>query len=86
MGYFLAQHKAQFGGNKVVEKITVFRNDAYGLPQLLFWIADKPEEEEPKKPDDPNDTGPGAAVKRKLLKRRTNGREVVREHVFVVNF
>jgi hypothetical protein len=82
-GYFLSQHKAQLGGNKFVEKITVFCNDAYGPPHLLFWIADKPEEE-PKKPDDPKDKGLGSMIERHVLGSRKDVREVVREHVFKV--
>jgi hypothetical protein len=50
---------------------------------LLFWIADKPAEE-PKKPDDPKDKGPGGMVERRIVKSRNDGRELVREHVFKV--
>jgi hypothetical protein len=50
---------------------------------LLFWIADKPEEE-PKKPDDPKDKDPGSMIERHVLGSQKDGREVVREHVFKV--
>jgi hypothetical protein len=50
---------------------------------LLFWIADKPEEE-PKKPDDPKDKGLGSMIERHVLRSRKDVREVVREHVFKV--
>jgi hypothetical protein len=39
VGYFLAQHKHRLG-NKVVEKVTVFRPDKGQMPYLLFWIGD----------------------------------------------
>ena len=39
-GFFLAQHKRQLGGNKVIDRVTVFRSEQYGsLPNLLFWVA-----------------------------------------------
>ncbi|KAJ4376870.1 hypothetical protein N0V86_006306 [Didymella sp. IMI 355093] len=39
-GFFLAQHKQQLGGNRVIDKITVFRSEQYGsLPNLLSWVV-----------------------------------------------
>jgi hypothetical protein len=38
-GFFLAQHKQQLGGNRMVDKITVFRSEQHGaLANLLFWV------------------------------------------------
>lgn len=42
MGYFLAQHKARLGANKVVTKITIFRADAIAKPCILFEVGDVP--------------------------------------------
>lgn len=40
-GYFLAQHKRQFGSNKMIYKITVFKDSIMGeLPTLIFWVSD----------------------------------------------
>jgi hypothetical protein len=41
VGCFLAQHKHHLG-NKVVERVTVFRADRGIMPYLLFWIEDAP--------------------------------------------
>ena len=41
IGYFLAQHKRQFGGNKRVSGITVFRStEDNGFPNAIFWVAE----------------------------------------------
>jgi hypothetical protein len=41
IGYFLAQHKRQFGGNKRVSGITVYRNtEDNGFPNAIFWVAE----------------------------------------------
>ncbi|KAH7079666.1 hypothetical protein FB567DRAFT_501906 [Paraphoma chrysanthemicola] len=42
-GYFLAQHKRQLGGNKIIYTITVFRVKADDfLPNIIFWVKDGP--------------------------------------------
>ncbi|KAJ4344056.1 Mitochondrial import inner membrane translocase subunit tim8 [Ascochyta clinopodiicola] len=39
-GYFLIQHKRQLGGDKVIDKVRVFRSEKAGsLPYLLFYVA-----------------------------------------------
>ncbi|KAF2125169.1 hypothetical protein P153DRAFT_300869 [Dothidotthia symphoricarpi CBS 119687] len=77
-GYFLAQHKAQLGGNKFIERVTVFRPDRGLMPYLLFWVEDAP-------------AGPGEAVvdekmgrdgvEPRIVKRSVDGKNVEREHV-----
>ncbi|KAF1357235.1 hypothetical protein EJ07DRAFT_129930 [Lizonia empirigonia] len=39
-GYFLLQHKEQLGGNKVISKVRVFKNDAMTLPYMVFYVED----------------------------------------------
>ncbi|KAF1363730.1 hypothetical protein EJ07DRAFT_102527 [Lizonia empirigonia] len=38
VGYFLAQHKQQLGGTKFVWKVRVFRDQAGGYTNLLFYV------------------------------------------------
>jgi hypothetical protein len=73
-------------GNKYIPKITVFIGDVEDLsPTMLFWVADSPTNP-PRPPDhDPMDTGPGkrsTASEPRNLKRSTDGKSVLREHVF----
>ncbi|KAJ8106913.1 hypothetical protein OPT61_g9226 [Boeremia exigua] len=78
IGYFLAQHKTQLGGNKYVSKVQVFTNpEDDDSPYLLFWIADDPM---PSSGDAQNEQG---KVMRGLrgAKRGHNARHVTRKHV-----
>jgi hypothetical protein len=60
----------------------VFNEEVGDLPHPLFWVADKPEEEEP---EDPMDTHPHANVESRVLYRSKNGKEILREHIFRAN-
>jgi hypothetical protein len=68
------------GGNKVISKITVFNGGLGELPNLLFWVADKPEEEE--EPEHLMNTGRGADLETTVVQRKKDGKEILREHVF----
>jgi hypothetical protein len=94
VAYFLAQHKAQFGGNRFVHQITVFRKDHGTLANILFWIKWAPENPpnppSPSNPvfdpvvippEDPVDTSPGKA---RVVKRSADGKNVFRERVIRV--
>ncbi|CAN9087904.1 unnamed protein product [Alternaria alternata] len=91
VGYFLAQHKHQLGGDKYVSKMTVFEDENEGNPHatILFWIDDvpspPPELPEPGAPpgDHPMDTSPGM-VQSKVVRRRDHGRSITRKHVIWV--
>ena len=91
MGYFLAQHKHQLGGDKYVSKMTVFEDENEGNPHatILFWIDDvpspPPELPGPGAPpgDHPMDTSPGM-VQSKVVRRRDHGRSITRKHVIWV--
>jgi hypothetical protein len=78
-GYFLAQHKNQLGGNKVVSRITIFRADADDQPCLVFWVADRPET--PVEGGAIETSGAGN-VESRVVRRSADSRSVVREHVF----
>jgi hypothetical protein len=52
---------------------------------LLFWVADKPEEEEPEESVDSNDSpgkSPNGHVESRVVNRSKDGKQILREHVF----
>jgi hypothetical protein len=54
---------------------------------LLFWVADKPEEEEPEEFVDSNDSpgkSPNCHVESRVVNRSKDGEQILREHVFRV--
>ncbi|CAI9628672.1 unnamed protein product [Alternaria burnsii] len=91
VGYFLAQHKHQLGGDKYVSKMTVFEDENEGNPHatILFWIDDvpspPPELPEPGAPpgDHSMDTSLGM-VQSKVVRRRDHGMSIIRKHVIRV--
>jgi hypothetical protein len=80
VGYFLAQHKRQLGGNKVVARITVWETG--WLPSMVLWVEEEPESEEDENSDgepmmlDPSPTNIGWRV----VKRSTDSKNILREH------
>lgn len=90
VGYFLAQHKAQIGGNRCVKTIRIFRGDAMTeMPNLLFaveWAPSPPAnaptdpvEEWLPYPDD--DMGALTDIRvGNVVKRSDDGRNMVRSH------
>jgi hypothetical protein len=79
-GNFLAQHKRQLGGKKVISKITIFEGDDMGgYWHLLFWVADRPESEAL---EAPVGSETGITVERKVVERSHDDKNIVREHVF----
>lgn len=77
--YFLAQHKRQLGGNKVIDRVTVFRPDRGIMPYLLFWVEDAP--------NGPHtftvETGAWDArddLEPRMVKQSADGRNVEREY------
>ncbi|KAJ8112784.1 hypothetical protein OPT61_g4923 [Boeremia exigua] len=58
-GYFLAQHKEQLGGNKVIDKITVFRSEHWVI-NVFDWEVrwTKPQDPEAKFQSKPNSIAP----------------------------
>lgn len=79
-GYFLAQHKSQLGGNKVISKITVWVPEVGAAPTMLFWVADELEAEDPD-PDDKDGTG-GNIVPHVVVNDSSEAVDAMREHVF----
>jgi hypothetical protein len=79
-GYFLAQHKPQLGGNKVVARITVWQTS--WLPNAVLWIEDEPDEE----PDENSDgepmmiDPPPINVGWRVVKRKADSKNILREH------
>jgi hypothetical protein len=52
---------------------------------LLFWVADKPEEEEPEESVDSNDSSgksPNGHVESRVVNRSKDGKQILREYVF----
>lgn len=78
-GYFLAQHKAQLGGNKVISKITVWVPVIGDSPTLLFWVAD---ELEPEEPADVKDGSIGRIAQDIMVNSSSDGKDAIREYVF----
>ncbi|KAH6639025.1 hypothetical protein C7974DRAFT_387722 [Boeremia exigua] len=81
VGYFLAQHKTQLGGNKHVHKVTIWKDDE-GDEQMLFWVKDAP----PPPVDDPWTTSDSKGLMDtfnkadNVVKRSVDGRNIIREH------
>ncbi|KAI5372642.1 hypothetical protein J4E82_008646 [Alternaria postmessia] len=90
VGYFLAQHKAQIGGNRCVKTIRIFRGDAMTeMPNLLFAVewAPSPPANAPTDPVEEwlpyPDDGMGALTDIQVgnvVKRSDDGRNMVRSH------
>jgi hypothetical protein len=78
----LMQHKRQWGGSKVIDKVRVFASDKGGsFPYLVFFAGGSGEvagaEEEALRSG-----GGGVRVKSRVVSTRKDGRNVLREHVF----
>ncbi|KAF1849711.1 uncharacterized protein K460DRAFT_257900, partial [Cucurbitaria berberidis CBS 394.84] len=41
-GYFLMQHKRQFGGNRFISKVRIFKPDGATLPYIIFYVDPNP--------------------------------------------
>ena len=78
-GYFLAQHKTQLGGNKYVYQVTVW-SDREGDQQMMFWVKNAPLPPEEELEQDRSRT-PTPEQGGKVVKRSTDGRNVVREYI-----
>jgi hypothetical protein len=86
-GFFLAQHKPQLGGNKMIYKITVFKAvqpvTEDDFPNLIFWVKNVPpiyDDVDVVQAVNATDVS-GAFEKPKVLKRSEDGKHVLREHV-----
>jgi len=82
-GYFLMQHKKQLGENKYISKLRVFKPDVGSLPSILLYVETAP----PSKPGSrARELGPRGmtAVVSHVVKRGSNNKNLVREHVFRV--
>jgi hypothetical protein len=82
VGYFLAQHKAQIGGNRYVRSIHAFLSRAESvLPNLAFhvdWAPNPP----PEPPTDPiNVLIPPPRQGGKVVGRSDDGKHILREHL-----
>ncbi|CAN9224458.1 unnamed protein product [Alternaria sp. RS040] len=90
VGYFLAQHKAQIGGNRCVKTIRIFRGDAMTeMPNLLFAVewAPSPPANAPTDPVEEwlpyPDDGMGVLTDIQVgnvVKRSDDGRNMLRSH------
>ena len=78
-GYFLAQHKTQLGGNKYIYQVTVW-SDREGDQQMMFWVKNAPLPPEEELEQDRSRT-PTPEQGGKVVKRSTDGRNVVREYI-----
>ncbi|EDU42564.1 conserved hypothetical protein [Pyrenophora tritici-repentis Pt-1C-BFP] len=83
-GFFLAQHKHQLGGNKMIYKITVFKafqpvteDDSINL---IFWVKDSGFINGRA---DVGVVGKNIFEKSKVVKRSADGRNFVREHTII---
>ncbi|KAH6639024.1 hypothetical protein C7974DRAFT_448848 [Boeremia exigua] len=76
VGYFLAQHKTQLGGNRYVYKVQIFDQEHTDATYMVFWIADEPLSWEGQAQQENRVEGAG-----KILKRSLDGRNVLREHI-----
>lgn len=79
-GYFLAQHKAQLGDNKVVAHITIWQTS--WLPNIVPWIEDMPDE-----PSDNSDPGSPMMIDPpptndgwRRVKRSMDNKNILREY------
>ncbi|KAL1601929.1 Mitochondrial import inner membrane translocase subunit tim8 [Nothophoma quercina] len=86
VGYFLAQHKNQLGGNKYVTKAQVWADQLGSTPSIIFYVANAPAQP-PEEPDEDiwntrrsldGTQGLGNAVK-----RSADGKNVIREHIIL---
>lgn len=90
VGYFLAQHKAQIGGNRYVKGIRIFRAHAESTLSNMVFIVDWAPSPPPPVPTDPIDvllppTGSGiealtSVFEDKVMERSDDGKNIVRSH------
>lgn len=58
------------------------------MPNLLFWVADKPEDEEPadeepeQAPNAPRGRGPNVHVQSRYMSRSGDGKQTLKDYVF----
>ena len=77
-GFFLAQHKRQLGGNKMIYKITVFKAThpitEDNLINLIFWVKDAALMD-----GFADRAGPGTDVynRSRVVKKNADGRNIV---------
>jgi hypothetical protein len=95
-GFFLAQHKRQLGGNKMIVKITVFKalqpvtDDEF--PTMIFWVQDARNIYGDINGAHSVNVSDVVGIDRmwefgepKVLKRSADGKSVTREHVVRVD-
>ncbi len=75
----VVQHKDQLGGNKYVDKVTVWK-DASGDEQMMFWVSDAPPS--PHGGDTSHDDGIADSFGKagEIVRRSDDGRRIIREH------
>jgi hypothetical protein len=91
VGYFILQHKEKLGGNRFIDKVKLWQPDGQSFPYLLFYVNPTPAASgsaaDPVPQELPLDAVPIAVPKTqdmnssRIVKRGTDGKHLVREHV-----
>jgi hypothetical protein len=76
-GYLLLQHKEKLGGNRFISKVRLFKPTGASLPYLVFYVNDPPASAGRSLPL--SDMGDKGSLH--VVKRSTDGKNVIREHV-----